>query len=131
MSPDDKSVPMPPVTVTVIGGTGDGGAPLTTGTTGTTPDHQPNLVVQVVPPLVALLVRFASFYVSSFMGSITLALTPDGTKMLASIGVHDLGPILMAAGWAALIPALYDLGKNLVTIFSNLEKRFPLLTGNV
>lgn len=120
--------PIDPIQVAIIGstsnGTGNGGAPMTTGTVGSTPDHQPNLVVTVITPLTAIMVRFINLYLISLSGLVTA-----GGFGLLPLG--DFSHALKTAAEAALVPAIIGLVKDTATIFSNLEKRFPLATGAI
>ncbi len=116
-------LPIPALPVVMIGsGTGDGGAPITTGTVGATPDHQPNIIIRVISPLFAIVVRFINDFCVSLVGS----LTAGGlmTKILPFMDFHDLliGAITLAASIAG-VGAL----KNVATIASGLEKKFPLI----
>lgn len=126
---DEKMSPsevMEPVHVSIIGGTGDGG--MSKGTVAVTPPHQANLVINVVSPLVAILVRFANVFVTSLLGLLSAAVTPAGAKLL---GAGDFGELLITCASLSLAPACVDLLKNLVTIFGQLENKYPLLTGSV
>ncbi len=112
MTDEDKTAAIPPVVVTVIGGTG-AGSPLTTGTVGITPDHQPNLVAQVVPPVRAMLIRGLYLFFFSLSGSL--------------VTEHSL----KASALTALAAMGLGIVRDCVTIFGNLEKQFPLATGSV
>lgn len=115
-----------PVSVTVIGGTGDGGLPITTGTIATTPSsQQANIVVTVVTPLAAILIRFVNNYLTILVGLVAAGMTSNA---IPSADFLDLvakcaGLSVAGAGFAAL--------KDLVTIVGRLETKYPLLTGNV
>ncbi len=117
--------PIQPVVVTVVG-TGDGvGSPLTTGTTATTPDHQPNLVIQVVTPLVAILVRFANAYATMLLGLLTVGVTTN------ALPASDFLHLLAKCASLSLAGPSVALGKDLITILGGLEKKFPIATGSV
>jgi len=125
---DDKTVvePIPPVPVTIIGtGTGNGGSPLTTGTVGTTPDHQPNLVVNVVTPLMAIAIRFLHNYVLLMVTLVGAGMTTD------KIPARDFAHLLMWSAELSVAGAAFGLLKDLVTVLGRLENKFPLLTGSV
>jgi hypothetical protein len=113
------------VVVTVIGGTGNGGAPLTTGTKATTPDHQPNLVVRVINPLVALAVRFAYAYLTMLVGLVAAGQTSD------IIPAKDFVDLVLACAKLSVAGAGFGLLKDCLTLFSQLEKKYPLATGSV
>src|SRR5688572_22885280 len=75
---------MPPVSVTVVG-TGDG---LVKGAKAVTPPDQPNIVVNVVTPIVALLVRFLHTYIGMVVGLLGVSMTSD------AIPAADFGQLL-------------------------------------
>lgn len=130
-----ESAPLPPVPVTVIGtGAITGGpAPMTTGTVATTAAaHQPNLLVTVISPVVAITVRFGFQFLTSMLSFLSLKMVPSGgNEVLQAIHAVDFGTLLYTAAGLSLAPAGYDLIKNLITIFGRLEQKFPLMTGNV
>ncbi len=122
---------IPPVEVTVIGTPSTSGvppAPLTTGTIATTPDHQPNIVVNVVSPLVAILVRFLNLYLTTLVGLVAAGMTPAGGKLLYT---SDFVHLVLLCASLALPGAAVGFFKDLVTVFSRLEQAYPLLTGSV
>ena len=129
MPDPEKIVPAPvkPVEVTVIG-TGDGGVPLSTGTVALTPDHQPNLVVNVVAPLAAILVRFANLYLTTLVGLVAAGMTPAGSNLLRT---SDFYHLVLTCASLALPGAALGFFKDLVTVFGKLEQKYPLLTGSV
>ena len=118
--------PIEPITVTVVGGTGDGGAsPLTTGTVGTTPDHQPNIVVKVVTPLATLVIRFVNNF---FIIFIPLVGAGMGSDLLPATDFENL---VIKCAKLAVGAAAFAFIKDVATIFSGLERKFPLWTGSV
>lgn len=126
--PDEKTSlqPIAPLPITMIGVRDEGtGSPITNGQIVVTPDHQPNLVVRVVTPLVAIAVRFANAYLTSLVGFVTAGLT---TNMIQAPDFLHL--VIKCAGYSLAGPCV-ALAKDLVTILSGLEKRFPLATGSV
>jgi hypothetical protein len=117
--------PIEPVVVTMVGsGTGDG-APIPSGMVVKTPDHQPNLVVQVVTPLAAVLIRFANSYLTTLIGLVTVGLTTD------ALPAKDFGHLVLRCVSLSLAGPAVGFGKDIITILSGLEKRFPISTGNV
>lgn len=124
----DKLEAIPPVMVTVIGGTGDGGAPLTNGTVATTPDHQPNVITNVIQPAVAIAVRFGNVFGTTLVGLVVAGMTPSGGKLLYT---SDFYHLVLTCASLALPAAALGLLKDLVTIFGRLEGKYPLLTGSV
>jgi len=127
---NDPQSLIPPVVVTMVGnGTGDGnkGAPLTTGTEGKTPDHQPNIVLNIIPPMTAVLVRGFNMFMTVF-----LALTGLGNLAHAAIGGEALPQInFRTATTFAGLAALGEMGKSVLTITTGLEKKYPLGTGSI
>lgn len=116
-----------PITVTMVGsggGTGDG-APISNNQMLHTPDHQPNVIVKVVTPIVALLIRFGNAYVTALVGLVTVGLTTDA---LPAADFYHL--VVRCAGLSLAGPAV-AAAKDAITIFQGLEKKFPLLTGSV
>jgi hypothetical protein len=112
---------MPPVPVTVIG-TGDG---LVKGTKATTPADQPNLVVNVVQPVVALLVRFLNVYIGSLVGLLAAGMTSN------AIPAADFWHLFLKCASLAVAGAVVLSLKDIVTVTAKLEQKFPLLTGSV
>lgn len=127
---DEKTTasrPVEPVQVAVIG-TGDG-RKLATGMEAVTPGvHEPNLVVTVVGPMLAILIRFANVFLAQFVGLVVAGMTPAGGKLLYT---GDFTHLLIVCASLSLPGASLDFFKNLVTIFGKLESRYPLLTGSV
>lgn len=122
---DDKmteSRPVDTVKVSVIG-TGDA-SKLESGMVAVTPGaNQPNLVMQVFSPVVAVAIRFGYDWVKAFLGTAVVGKMAEG-------GVPNLN-VLQAAILSATVIALIGLLYNLATVFSGLEKKYPLLTGSV
>lgn len=122
-----ETEPIQPVTVTVVGGTGDGGgAPLKTGTVGTTPGHQPNIVVQVITPLVAVAVRAGNTFCISLSG-----LMVSGGIVTKAIPAGDLATLLKVCAGLSVGITVVGIVKDCATVFSGLEKKFPLSSGSV
>jgi hypothetical protein len=123
--PNEKSVTttevLPPVPITVIG-TGDG---LVAGTKAVTPHDQPNIVVNVVQPFVALFVRFLNVYIGNLVGLLAATVTSDAIQ--ASDFWHLFGKCAGLAVAGAVVLSLKDI----ITVTNKLEEKFPLLTGSV
>jgi hypothetical protein len=116
--------PVEPVKVSIVG-TGDGGLPAS-GTIATTPgSHNPNLIVEVISPVVALLVRFLNVYIGNLVGLLAAGMT--STVIPAS----DFWHLFLKCASLAVAGAVVLCLKDIVTIFAGLEKRFPLGTGSV
>lgn len=117
--------PFEPLPVTVIGVRTEGtGAVIPNGQVITTPDHQPNLVVQVIRPSVAVLVRAGNVFLNTLLGG--LGLTIAGTQVQSLAWASWKGALVIAAS-AAIVNTI----QSLVTIFGDLEKKHPLLTGSI
>ena len=130
--PDKKmteSTEVPIVHTTVIGVGPSMPEHLPSGTVAVTPGAaQPNLVLRVVTPLLAVAVRFGFTFGGQVVGLLTAAMTPQGSKILYT---GDFFELLLTCASLSLPWAVLDLIKNLVTIFKGLEGKYPLLTGNV
>jgi len=112
---------MSPVPVTVIG-TGDG---LVKGTKATTPPDQPNIIVNVVQPIVALFVRFANVYIGNLVGLLAAGMTSN------AIPATDFWHLVLKCASLAIAGAVVLSLKDIVTVTAKLEQKFPLLTGSV
>lgn len=113
-----------PVVVSVIG-TGDG-SKLPSGTVATTPGaHEPNIVVRVVTPILALAIRFVNVYIGSLVGILGAAMTSN------IIPAHDFYHLLLKCAGLAVAGSVILLLKDIVTVFGGLEKRFPIASGSV
>ena len=126
MTDDVKTVTeiMPPVSVTVVG-TGDG---LVQGAKATTPHDQPNIVVNVVQPIVAIAVRFAYLFGTTLVGLLVAGMTPAGGKLLYT---GDFVQLLVTCANLSLPVAGLGFCKDLVTVLGKLEGKYPLLSGGV
>lgn len=123
---DDKTTQsrsLPPVTVTAVT-TGDASrlSDLVIETPGT---HQPNLIVQAIPPLLALAVRFAKTFGVAWLGIVT------GAMSSTILPFTDFQDLAVKACGLSLAGAVVGLVKDLITVFGRLEQKYPLLTGNV
>jgi hypothetical protein len=76
---------------------------------------------------VAILVRFANMFLTTFMAGLTAA----GVGGPQLFGASDLLGAMRVCAWVALIAAGLGLGKNLITVFGRLEGRYPLFTGSI
>ncbi len=103
------------VNVTVVG-TGTG-RELKDDTLAMTPGSQPNIAISVIGPVRALAIRFTH----QFLLSLT---TGGGAEYVGIIPDGYLLEIALAAAVGGLL-------KDLVTIFNNLESKYPGLTGSV
>jgi len=119
-----ESRPVEPVNVAVIG-TGDGSR-LPSGTEAETPGpHQPNVIIKVVGPVLALTIRFINVFLPVFSGILTAALTTD------MIPASDFMDLAVKCASFSLAGTSVTFLKDLITIFGKLEQKYPLLTGSV
>lgn len=126
---ENKTTPLPPIAITLVG-TGDGGG-IPQGTVAQTPHGIPNVVVNLVSPALAIAIRFVNFYLTTLIGLVPAALTPKGAEVMDALGAKDFFQVLVACGSIAVAPATLNLLKDLVTLFGDLEKKHPILTGNI
>lgn len=124
---DMKTEPIPSVSVAIIG-TGDGGAPLTSGATAVTPGHQPNLVITIVKPVVAIVVRFINQFLTTLVGLVGAGMTPAGGRILHA---EDFVHLVLTCASLSIAGAGMGAIKDCLTIFTDLEKKFPVGTGSV
>lgn len=120
-----EPTPIEPVHMTVVG-VGDASPKfLPSGTVATTPGtNQPNIVINVVSPIVAILVRFIHNYITALLALLTAG-------AVGTVTASDFGHlVLKCSGLALAAPAIMAF-KDIATIFGNLEERFPLLAGKV
>lgn len=127
--PDDKTTTttIEPIKVAMIEGTGNG-SPIPSGSVIATPDHQPNIIVQVVTPIMAITVRFGNAFFVSMVGLLTAAMTPAGGHLLYT---SDFMHLMETCASLSLPIAGLGLVKDLVTVFGKLEGRYPLATGSI
>jgi len=123
-----ESAPIPVVHATVVGVGPSTSDHLPTGTVAVTPGAaQPNLVLNVITPIVAIAVRFANTFLTTLVGLVMAGMTPAGDVLKA----NDFVELVLACATLSVAGAGVGLLKDLVTIFGRLEGKFPLLTGNV
>src|SRR5689334_15056906 len=126
MSPDTT-----PLVISAIGtpavheGTGDGGIGTVEGTrtgkivTITTPEGQRDVEVHLVRPVVAILVRAAWTFVTTFSGA---------------VGANSLGAVEVSLQSAALIAGsavLLGAAKDAAVVLNELKNKYPLLSGGI
>ncbi len=118
MSPDVlKMEPQAPNVVTMIG-TGDGGI---TPQLVKTPAGQPDLRIQIISPVVGITSRF----VVTFLGSVVGLIGAGSASTI--IPAHDFMDLFWKCCQLSLGAAIVGLCKDLVTIFTKLSNKFPLL----
>lgn len=114
-----------PVVIAMVGtGTGDG-KPIPSGTLAITPDHLPNILTKAVSNAQAIGIRALNIFLTTFLSLSSIGQAAHAaTDVMPSISFKD----------AILLSAMATLGgalKDLYTITSGLEKKWPLYTGNV
>jgi hypothetical protein len=114
--------------VTMIG-TGDGTTSPEHGTVATTPGRAPNLVVIVVRPVVAVLVRFAHAYVAGLVALLAAIPATQGTGV--AVPFTDFLDLLAKSSTLALAGPCLEALRDVVTLFSRLKDKYPLMSGNV
>jgi hypothetical protein len=113
------------VKVAIVGtGTGDGGI-VQNRMVLQTPEGHPNLLVKVVSPIGAILIRFVNSYLTVLVALVGAGMTTD------VIPADDFVALVMACAKLSVAGAGLGALKDVVTVFSGLEKKFPLATGNV
>lgn len=113
-----KLAPVQPEVVTVIGNQ-------PSGTVIVTPDHQPNIVVNVVTPIIAIASRFITSFLTALLGILT------GAMATQVITATDFLHLVYKCAGLALAGAVIGLIKDLITVFGKLEGKYPLATGSV
>ena len=104
--------------------TGDGET-LTSGMKARTVAGQPNLVLTVVTPLAAILIRFGNNYLTMLVGLISAGMISDVLPAM------EFWSLVRACAQLSIAGAGLNALKDIVTIFGKLEGRFPLSTGSV
>jgi hypothetical protein len=90
-----------------------------------TPVGQPNVAVEIVAPMVAIVIRSVNVYLTLFLGLVTAGMTTD------VLPITDFWSLVVLSAKLSVAGTVVNFVKDLITVFSNLEKRYPLLTGNV
>lgn len=90
-----------------------------------TPPGGPNIILNIVSPLVAILVRFAHSYVTMLGGLLAAGMTTDVLPVTEFVDLFWLSAKLSFAG--AAVSSIKDI----VTILGKLEGKYPLISGGV
>lgn len=118
-----------PIATTIVAA-GDLGGFIPPGTLAMTPGHAPNVAITVVRPIVAILVRFANAFFTTLVGLVMAAMATNaaGANIIhASSFTH----LVLDCASLSVAGAAVGLFKDLVTIFGQLESKYPLATGSV
>lgn len=121
--------PTAPVTISIVGTgkpTGGGDASVPNGTVAVTPGAQPDLRINVVSPLIAVLVRFTHLFLVTGVGLLTAA----GFGVVGQ-EIADIPTLFATAAKTAGIVAGMGALKDLITIFGRLEGKYPLVSGSI
>ena len=123
------------VNIAIIGtgnGTGGGVAPTPDGTLAKTPDGQPNLMIRVITPAMAILVRFINLYLKTFVGLLTADGIGTYTGLVPKVfAPADFGTMFANFAWISLVVAGIGAIKDTATIMGRVEGKFPLLSGSI
>jgi hypothetical protein len=118
--------PLAPVAVAIIGMPSPPGVdPPATGSIIQTPAHQPNYILTVIPPLLAIFVRFANAYLTTLVGLVGVGMTSN------ALPAADFAHLVLKCAGLSVAGAGFGLLKDLITVFGRLEGKYPLLTGSV
>ena len=75
--------------------------------------------------IAAISIRFINSYLTMLVGLV-------GAGMVSNIiPAHDFIQLVQSCAKLSLAGAGFSFLKDLVTVFGNLEKKYPLLTGNI
>jgi hypothetical protein len=119
------SVIPPAITATVVA-SGDIGGFIPPGTIAATPGvTMPNVAVTVITPITAIVVRFINAFLTTLVGLVTAGATTN------IIPANDFYHLVLKCAGLSVAGAGIDAMKNILTIFSKLESKFPLSTGSV
>lgn len=119
---------MEPVQISIVGGTGNGGDLSNTPPKmlAETAPGQPDFVVNVIRPSLAILVRFVHLFLTSFVGAI------GAGEVSGALGANIFNvPVVESAFWIAAGAATAGFVKDLITVFARLEGKYPLMTGSI
>jgi hypothetical protein len=124
-----ESTAVEPVHATVIGVGSSSERFLPSGTVAQTPGNaQPDVVMNVVSPIVAIVVRFINTFLTTLVGLVMAGMTPAGQHVIKA---NDFLQLVAACATLSVAGAGVGLLKDLVTIFGRLETKYPLGTGSV
>ncbi len=122
-----ESRPVEPVTVAIIGN-GDNSRLPPVAVAVTQGVNEPNIVVKVVTPMLASVVRFVNLFLTTFVGLVIAGMTPAGSKLLYT---NDFVHLVLICASLAFPGAALGFFKDLVTVFGKLEGKYPLATGSI
>lgn len=120
-------MPDEPLQTTVVAA---GAVPSQTSATAPTPGNDPDIVVTVVRPMLAVTIRFINAFLTTLTGLVVAAMASNAAGANV-IHATTFWHMVLDCATLSVAGAGVDLLKNLVTIFGKLETKFPLMTGNV
>lgn len=115
------TIVIPPVTLTVIGDKTS--AP--SGTVIQMPGSHPNIIQNVVTPIVAISVRFINTYLTMLVGLLGAGMTTN------ALPASDFSHLVYKCATLSFAGAAFGFLKDLVTIFGKLEQKYPVATGSI
>ena len=123
----------PPVPVTLIGTSDNGLVPTTDRMVAhTVPSDQPNLYVKVITPILAIGIRALNLFLLTFSAVLSAeGLAATGFDPTNVIKIADFKQAVMVAAWLGFLSAFVGTVKNLITVFGQLEGKYPLASGSI
>jgi hypothetical protein len=90
-----------------------------------TPAGEPNLMLNIVSPIVAIIVRFIHTYLTTVVGLITAGMVTD------VLPAREFADLVKVCAQLSLAGAVIGALKDTITILGKLEGKYPLVTGGV
>jgi len=109
-------VVVPSTSMTLTGGTGDGGVIQT-------PAGQPNIIIKPVSPLVIIAVRAARVFGQTMLGIVTAG------PVTGLIPAHDFGHLMVTAASLSVGSAVICILQNGVELLGRFDQSHPTLAG--
>lgn len=105
-------------TAVVVGGTGDGGQVVVT------PPGQPNIIIRVITPFVAIFMRAVKTYFQTLLGLMSAYATGAASSTLP---VGDFMHTLRVCAGLSVGAAVMSVLMNIPLLLTDLGERFPVL----
>jgi hypothetical protein len=106
----------------------DGSPAPAPGTVAHTPGEAANVKLNVISRTTAIGVRFVHEFIQAFLGSLLAAGFGVSTH---AVNLGDFQSVVMASAASAGIIAIVGLLRNAVTVFKDLEGKYPLASGGI
>lgn len=116
------TIDTPPVTVKVIGGTGEGR--LIQDTLAQTPGTQANLIIKVVTPFAQILVRASRVFLQSVLG-----LLAAGTAVSKLLPAADFLHLLLLSASLSISITVICVIQNVIELLTKFDQSNPTLAG--